>query len=137
MASDRSPTVQIHREFISMTSWAAKGEDAPGMMQGTAEVPHPSADVHLPEAAAVCDAATALDRARDMAAPQPTLVDLLGSHVRLTREFLPQIGINSIVAIHESQESWERFRDDVLMPRLQVAYLLAADKYHKLARPIF
>ena len=24
-----------------------------------------------------------------------------------------------VVAIHESQESWERFRDDVLMPRLQ------------------
>jgi hypothetical protein len=82
-------------EFISMTSWAAKGEDEPGMMQGTAEVPHQSADVHLPEAAAVCDAATALDTARDMADPQPTLVELLGSHVLLTREFLPQIGINS------------------------------------------
>src|SRR5919108_217580 len=25
----------------------------------------------------------------------------------------------TIVAIHESKESWERFRDDVLMPRLQ------------------
>src|SRR5947209_18272176 len=24
-----------------------------------------------------------------------------------------------IVAIHESQESWERFRDDTLMPRMQ------------------
>ena len=24
----------------------------------------------------------------------------------------------TIVAIHESQESWERFRDEVLMPRL-------------------
>jgi hypothetical protein len=23
------------------------------------------------------------------------------------------------MAIHESKESWERFRDDVLMPRLQ------------------
>jgi hypothetical protein len=87
--------VQINREFISITSWAAKGEDEPGMMPGTAEVPHPSADVHLPEAAAVFDAATALDTAGDMADPQPTLVELLGSHVLLTREFLPQIGINS------------------------------------------
>jgi len=25
----------------------------------------------------------------------------------------------TIVAIHESQQSWERFRDDTLMPRLQ------------------
>ena len=24
-----------------------------------------------------------------------------------------------IVAIHESKQSWERFRDDILMPRLQ------------------
>jgi hypothetical protein len=87
--------MQINMEFISITSLAAKGEDEPGMMQGTADVPHQSADVHLPEAAAVCDAATALDTARDMADPQPTLVELLGSHVLLTREFLPQIGINS------------------------------------------
>ena len=87
--------MQINREFISITSWAATGADEPGMMQGTAEVPHQSADVHLPEAAAVCDAATALDTARNMADPQPTLVEILGSHVLLTREFLPQIGINS------------------------------------------
>ena len=87
--------MQINMEFISITSWAAKGEAEPGMMQGTADVPHQSADVHLPEAAAVCDAATALDTARDMAAPQPTLVELLGSYVLLTRESLPQIGINS------------------------------------------
>lgn len=25
----------------------------------------------------------------------------------------------TIVAVHESQESWERFRDDILMPRMQ------------------
>jgi hypothetical protein len=25
----------------------------------------------------------------------------------------------TIVAVHESKESWERFRDDVLMPKLQ------------------
>jgi len=25
----------------------------------------------------------------------------------------------TIVAIHESQESWERFRNDILMPRMQ------------------
>jgi hypothetical protein len=31
----------------------------------------------------------------------------------------PSNGGWTIVAIHESQSSWERFRDDVLMPRLQ------------------
>jgi hypothetical protein len=25
----------------------------------------------------------------------------------------------TIVAVHESQESWERFRDDILLPRFQ------------------
>jgi hypothetical protein len=25
----------------------------------------------------------------------------------------------TIIAVHESQESWERFRDDVLMPHMQ------------------
>jgi hypothetical protein len=25
----------------------------------------------------------------------------------------------TITAVHESQESWERFRDDILMPRMQ------------------
>ena len=25
----------------------------------------------------------------------------------------------TVVAIHDSKESWERFRDDILMPRLQ------------------
>jgi hypothetical protein len=64
------------------------------MMEGLAEVPHPSAAAHLPEAAAF-DAATALDPAMDMTDPQPTLVYLLVSHGLLPREFLPQIGINS------------------------------------------
>jgi hypothetical protein len=31
----------------------------------------------------------------------------------------PSAGGWTIVAVHESQESWERFRDGVLMPRLQ------------------
>jgi len=31
----------------------------------------------------------------------------------------PSAGGWTIVAIHESKESWERFRDGVLMPRLQ------------------
>jgi hypothetical protein len=30
----------------------------------------------------------------------------------------PSSGGWTIVAIHESQESWERFRDDILMPRM-------------------
>ena len=79
-----------------MQSWAAMGADEPGMREGTAEVPHPIAAAHLPEAAAVLDAATALDTALDMVDPQPTLVELLVSHVLLPREFLPQIGIHSI-----------------------------------------
>ena len=36
----------------------------------------------------------------DMVDPQPTRVELLGRHVLLPREFLPQIGINSIEVIH-------------------------------------
>ena len=31
----------------------------------------------------------------------------------------PSAGGWTIMAVHESQESWERFRDDVLMPRMQ------------------
>jgi hypothetical protein len=84
-------------EFISIKLSAAKGEDEPGMMEGTAEVPHPIADAHLPEAASVFDAATAFDTALDMVAPQLTLVELLVRHVLLPRELLPQIEINSLV----------------------------------------
>jgi hypothetical protein len=81
--------------LISIQSSAAKGEAEPGMMEGTAEVPHQSADAHLPEAAAVFDAASALDPAMDMVGPPP-LVELLVRHVLLPREFPPQIEINSI-----------------------------------------
>ena len=31
----------------------------------------------------------------------------------------PSAGGWTIVAIHESKESWERFRNDILMPRMQ------------------
>jgi hypothetical protein len=71
------------------------GEDEPSMMEGTAEVPPPSAAAHLPEAASVFDAATALDTAMDMLDPQPTLVELLVRHVLFPRALLPQIEINS------------------------------------------
>ena len=64
-------------EFISIQSSAAREADKPGIMEGTAEVQHPIADAHLPEAAAVFDAAPALDTVMDMVAPQPTLVELL------------------------------------------------------------
>ena len=74
-----------------------RGEDEPGIMEGTADVPHQIADVHLPEAASVFDAATALDTARDMVDPQPTLVERLVRHVLLPRELLPQIEINLII----------------------------------------
>ena len=82
--------------MISIQSSAAKGEAEPGMMEGTAEVPHQSADAHLPEAAAVFDAASALDPAMDMVGPPP-LVELLVRHVLLPREFPSQIEINSNV----------------------------------------
>ncbi len=49
--------------------------------------------------------------------------------VHPSRDSLPQgqifhaAGVSAggwtIVAIHDSKESWERFRDDILMPRLQ------------------
>jgi hypothetical protein len=68
------------------------------MMEGTAEVPHQSADAHLPEAAAVFDAASALDPAMDMVG-SPPLVELLVRHVLLPREFPPQIEINSNVLV--------------------------------------
>ena len=31
----------------------------------------------------------------------------------------PSAGGWTIMAVHESQESWERFRDDILLPRMQ------------------
>ncbi len=31
----------------------------------------------------------------------------------------PSEGGWTVMAVHESQESWERFRDEVLMPRMQ------------------
>jgi hypothetical protein len=31
----------------------------------------------------------------------------------------PSAGGWTVVAIHDSQESWERFRDDILMPRMR------------------
>jgi hypothetical protein len=65
------------------------------MMEGTAAVPHQSADAHLPEAASVFDAATALDPVMDMVDPQPTLVELLVRYGLLPRALLPQIEINS------------------------------------------
>jgi hypothetical protein len=71
-------------------------------VQGTAEGPHPSAAAHLSEAASVFDAATALDTATDMVDPQPRLVEILVRHVRLPRELLPQIEINSTVAIAQT-----------------------------------
>src|SRR4030095_3023145 len=84
-------------EFISIQSSAAPGVDKPGIMEGTAEVPHPIADAHLPEAGSGFAAAPPLDLVGDMVAPQPTLVALLVRHVLLPREFLPQIEINSHV----------------------------------------
>ena len=65
-----------------------RGEDDPSRMEGTAEVPAPSVAAHLPEAAAVCDAATALGPAMDRVDPQPPLVELLVRHVLVPRELL-------------------------------------------------
>ena len=63
------------------------------MLEGTAEVPHSIAAAPLPDAAAICDAATALAPAMDRVVPQPTGVELLVRHELLPREFLPQIEI--------------------------------------------
>jgi hypothetical protein len=103
MAKERHHLMDIF-EFISIKSWAATGEDAPGMIEGPAEVPHPIADAHLPEAASVFDAATALDTIMDMVDPQPTLVELLVRHVLLPRELLPQIEINSNDGLQEAHK---------------------------------
>src|SRR5262245_32561634 len=65
------------------------------MREGTPEVPHPIRAAHLPGAAAVFDAAPALDMALDLLDPQPTRVELLVRHVLLPRALLPQIEINS------------------------------------------
>jgi hypothetical protein len=67
------------------------------MREGTADVPHQIAAAHLPEAASVCDAATAPDTTLAMLDPQPTLVELLGRHVLLPHALLLQIEINSYV----------------------------------------
>ena len=55
----------------------------------------PRAAGHTPQAEPVCDDAAMLDTAVDMFAPQPTMVEVLVHHVLLSREFLPQIEINS------------------------------------------
>ena len=52
--------------------------------------------------------------AMDMVDPQPTLVELLVSHVLLPREFLPQIEINSDPS-------------ETATVRLWVVYLSSAD----------
>jgi hypothetical protein len=61
-------------EFISIKLSVAKEEDEPGLMEGTADVPHQIATAYLLWAASVFDAATALDTMLDMVDPQPTLV---------------------------------------------------------------
>jgi hypothetical protein len=90
-------------------------------MEGTAEVSHPIAAAHLPEVVSVFDAATTPNTVLDMAAPQPTLVELLVRYGLLPRERLPQIEINSVVPIPHplsvvAQDAPQRDRgaDDVL-----------------------
>jgi hypothetical protein len=66
----------------------------------------------LPQAAAVFDAAPALDTAKAMADPQPTLVERLVRYGLLAREFLPQIGINSSESI---LREWQQERAHILI----------------------
>src|SRR5262245_50477740 len=68
----------------------------PEVMHGTTAFHPQIADALLPQAEPVCDDAAMLDTAVDMFDPQPTLVELLVHLVLLSREFLPQIEINSI-----------------------------------------
>src|SRR4029434_5314748 len=81
------------------------GEGEPGIMEGPADVPYQIADAHLPEAALVFDAATALDTTMDMVDLQPPLVECLVCHVLLPRELLPQIELNSTVAMPETAQT--------------------------------
>src|SRR5215472_12766708 len=80
---------------ITVDSLAAKGEGKTRNDGGHSGCPSPDRGRHLPEAASVFDAASALDTALDMVDLQPTLVELLVSHVLLPRERLPQIEIHS------------------------------------------
>jgi Transposase IS66 family len=82
-------------EFIPIQSLVATGSDIPGNYAGPSRGPAPERRRPPPEAAAVFDAATALDTALDLVDPQPTLVALLVRHGLLARELLPQIEINS------------------------------------------
>ena len=77
-------------EFISIQSWATTGGRRTRHEGGHSRCPQQIADAHLPEAASVFDAATALDTAMDTVDPQPTLVEFLVRHVLLSRELLPQ-----------------------------------------------
>jgi hypothetical protein len=94
-----SASGQAAVEFITIKLSAAKGEDEPGMREGTAEVPHQIAAAYRPEAASVFDAATALGTTLVMVDPQPMLMALLVRHVRLPRALLPQIEINSTLHV--------------------------------------
>jgi len=66
-------------------------------MQGTTEFHHQIADALLPQTEPLFDDAAMLDTAVDMVNPQPTMVEFLVRHVLLSREFLPQIEINSTI----------------------------------------
>jgi hypothetical protein len=91
------------------------------VVQGTAQFHHEIADALLPQAAPVFDDATALDPARDMVPPQPTLVELLVRHVLLPRALLPQIEINL------GEEATVR-RPRALIETLNTACLLSHDQ---------
>jgi hypothetical protein len=41
----------------------------------------------------------------------------------------------TIVAVHESKESWERFRDGILMPKMKQASRAASPRHHR-RRPL-
>jgi len=93
----RDPRALDTFEFIPIKSSVARMGGTPRHCAGYRRCLSPERG-RLPEATVVFDAATALDTARDMADLQPTRVELLVSHVRLPREFLPQIGINSTIS---------------------------------------
>ena len=68
-SEDLTNCLKIYLSLSRFKQGLPRGADEPGMREGTAEVPHPSAAAHLPEAASVFDAATAFDTALDMVAP--------------------------------------------------------------------
>jgi hypothetical protein len=77
-----------------LNHWLPRSQTRPEVVQSAAEFHHQIANAFFPQADAVFDDATTLDTAVNMIDPEPTLVERLVGPLLLSRERLPQIGIN-------------------------------------------